>query len=214
MKTKDSLKVNEQDAQEICAKIREEAQRQVADILARADKEAQRILAQARQEAENKKAQMLKDLDQQLTQTKEKILSTLNLEKKKIILEEKNKFAQQVLESLIKESEGFRNSKDYPDFLKKAIMEGAGVIDAKDLDVFYSSLDVKTVSDSFIKEITALASDKFKDNLVFRFHKSDFKDIGVIVQSGDGHLSYDNRFLSRLKRVQDDIYMKLLKEAF
>ncbi|MDD5155184.1 MAG: V-type ATP synthase subunit E family protein, partial [Candidatus Omnitrophica bacterium] len=168
----------------------------------------------AAQEAENKKEQMLKDFQKQLAHDKEMILSSLNLEKKKAFLEEKSKFVQQVMESLIKESQAFRKSKDYPGFLKKAIIEGVSVIDSQDMDIFYSSLDAAVVNEAFIKETTALASDRFKKNFVFKFHKSDFKDIGVIVGSCDGHLIYDNCFLSRLKRIQDDIYMNLLKEAF
>ena len=46
------------------------------------------------------------------------------------------------------------------------------------------------------------------------FKKSDFSEIGVIVQSQDGRLLFDNRFSARLKRAYDEIYMKLLKEAF
>ncbi len=214
VKTKSPLQDNAQEARQICAKIREESERQIADILSRARKEAQGILANARQEAENKKAQMLKDLSRQVYLAKERIASTLNLGKKKIALEERDKFAQQVLDAAIKESLQFRKSKDYPDFLKKAIIEGAAVIDAKDLDIFYSSLDKGVVRESFIKETTTYAADKLKKNFVFKFHESDFQDIGIIIQSQDGHLMYDNRFLSRLKRSHDTIYMNLLKEAF
>jgi vacuolar-type H+-ATPase subunit E/Vma4 len=214
VKIKDYLRVNGQEAQQICAKIREEAESQITDILGRARKEAEKILAQAAQTAADKKTQMLKELDTQLNQARERILSALNLGKKKIFLGEKNKFAQEVLEGVIKESERFRNSEGYRAFLKKAIIEGASVIDTQDLDVFYSGFDAGVVDESFIKDTTTLAADKFRKSLVFKFHKSDFKDIGVIVQSQDGHLSYDNRFLARLKRAQENVYMKLLKEAF
>ncbi|MGE5197364.1 MAG: V-type ATP synthase subunit E [Deltaproteobacteria bacterium] len=213
-KIKDDVKTDGQEAQEICAKIRQESESQVADILARAKKEAEKILANAKAEAEDKKNQMLKDLEKELARTKDRIMSGLNLEKKKAVMDEKSKFAQLVLAALTKRAEEFRNSKEYPAFLKNAILEGAVIVDNPQLDIFYSESDEPIIDDTFIKETTAFAANKLKKVFVFKFQKGDFKDVGVIVRSQDGRLAYDNRFLSRLKRVQEEVYMKLLKESF
>jgi len=214
MKTKNYPQANIQEAEQICFKIQQEAAHQVQDLFERANKEAQKILGLAKAEAENKKQALLKELDRKLSREEEKMLSSLSLEKKKIALEEKSKFAQQVLDSVFRQAEELRRSRDYATFLKKAILEGVGVIDTDTIEVFCSSFDEKITNPDFIKEVTASAASKFKKEFVFKFHFADFKDIGVIVQSPDGHLSYNNRFQSRLKRMYDQVYAKLLKESF
>ena len=214
IKTKNYPQANIQEAEQICSKIQQEAAYQVQELFERANKEAERILGLAKAEAENKKQVLLKDLDKKLSREEEKMLSSLSLEKKKIALEEKSKFAQQVLDLIFRQAEELRRSRDYLTFLKKAILQGAAVIDTETIEVFCSSLDEKITNSDFIKEVTAFAANKFKKNFVFKCHYADFKDIGVIVQSPDGHLSYDNRFQSRLKRMYDQVYAKLLKESF
>ena len=111
------------------------------------------------------------------------------------------------------EARNFRSQKDYYDFLIKACGEGAKVVGSENIDVIYSYCDE-----------AAFASREFQDKVkVFcaalgcdcriDFIKGEFKDIGVIVQSQDTRLIYDNRFESRLKRDYDGIYLKLLQEA-
>jgi vacuolar-type H+-ATPase subunit E/Vma4 len=92
-------------------------------------------------------------------------------------------------------------------------MEGVRVIDTDAVDIVYSELDEKLMSDNFMQAVQKACHDTFNRDVSLRFIKSDFKDIGVIVQSGDARLMYDTRFSARLKRLHDDIYMALLKES-
>ncbi|MDP2923179.1 MAG: hypothetical protein Q8O30_05595, partial [Candidatus Omnitrophota bacterium] len=87
------------------------------------------------------------------------------------------------------------------------------VIDEQKVDIFYSFLDEGIFSDVFIKDIQEACRKKFRKDISLTFQKNDFKDIGVLANSADKRLMYDNRFLLRLKRMYDDIYMQLLKEA-
>ena len=89
-----------EDAGELCRKIIEDATAQADSILANAKKEKSRILEEANQEAENKKKETLKSNDIEIDKMKQKIFSTLNLEKKKLFLEEKGRFVESVLENV------------------------------------------------------------------------------------------------------------------
>ena len=128
---------NIQDAQEICAKIKKEAADEVERILSKARLQAQRIIQEARQEADRQRDQIFMEFDKQLRRVQDKILSSLGLEKKKIILDEKNNFVEQVLKTVFTYTQEFRGSREYPSFLKKTIIEGVGVIDQDAVDVFY-----------------------------------------------------------------------------
>ncbi len=201
-------------ADEICRKIREGSEYEVKDILERARREAEKILGEAKKEADKRQEVVLRDLEKERERTKERILSSLNLEKKRVVLQEKNRFAENVLQAVADEAANARNSGDYATFLKKAILEGAGVIDGDEIDVLFSFLDEKAMRDNFRKEAESLCRAKYDRSLSLTFHTKDFKDIGVIVQSRDGGMAYDNTFRSRLRRFYEDVHRELIKEAF
>jgi len=194
-----------EDAGEICRKIIEDATAQADSMLTSAKKEKSKILEEANHEAENRKKEALKKNDIEIEKMKQKTFSTLNLEKKKLFLEEKSRFIEAVLEKVREIAAEFRQNPDYKTFLEKAISEGVEVIGEKEIDVLYSGLDEKIIKGDFIKNINSVA---------LEFKKRDFKDIGVIMQSKDSRLIYDNTFSARFKRLYDDIYMDLLKGAF
>lgn len=194
-----------EDAGEICKKIIDDASSQADAILAAAGKEKSKILEEANQEAENKKKEALKRNDLEVEKIKQKIFSTLNLEKKKLFLEEKSRFIETVLEKVKETSAEFRKNQGYGEFLGKAVSEGIDVIGEAEAVVLYSALD-----ENIIKSVPI----KNTNGVKLEFKKSDFKDIGVIVQSKDSRLIYDNRFFARFKRLYDEIYMDLLKGAF
>jgi len=77
----------------------------------------------------------------------------------------------------------------------------------------YSSKDSSIIDNVFIKDVEEKSTAEFK-KISLEFKKSDFGDIGVIVQARSGRRIYDNRFSARLKRAHDEIYMSLLKEVF
>ena len=122
------------------------------------------------------------------------------MEKRRVCLEAKSLFIEDVIAAVKREAENFRGSKDYVKFLREAILEGIKIVDDRKVQVFYSHLDEKAISQV--------------GDLPVEFKRSDFGEIGVIVQSQDGRLLFDNRFSARLKRSYDEIYVKLLKEAF
>ncbi len=204
---------NEENADAICARIREDADYETKNMLERANKEVERIIKKAQEQAEKKKEEILKNADKEVEKSKERILSTINLEKKRLILEERSKFVEEVLDRVKMQAQDFRKSADYVNFLEKAIMEGAKVIDEGDIEIFYSFLDEHIMHDGFIKKLENICSDTLKQKCSLKLKKSDFKDPGVIVNSRDGRMMYDNRFLARLERIYDEVYMELLKEA-
>ena len=46
------------------------------------------------------------------------------------------------------------------------------------------------------------------------FEEAEFDDIGIVARSPDSRVIFDNRFSARLGRMKDELYMKLIKEAF
>lgn len=206
--------VNEANAEEMCRKISGEANQQVQNIIGRAQQEADKILRSGRQAAEEKKAILLKTAERDLEKLKDRIFSTINLEKKRVTLAEKNNFIEEIMREVRALAEGFRNSKDYAGYLKKAVLEGVKVVDNEYVEVLYAAPDEKLFNENLHREIVAASQSRGKKNITLDFQKSSFSDPGVMVQSKDGHLMYDNRFKARLARMQEEIYMELMKESF
>jgi vacuolar-type H+-ATPase subunit E/Vma4 len=197
---KDVLKTSGENAREICSMIMEESSEEARLILSKAEKEKNRVLSEASRKAEDSSKVILSDAEKEIERNRERIFSTVNMEKRKVRLETKSLFADDVIAAVKREAENFRSSGDYVKFLREAVLEGLKVIGSKRAQVFYSRLD---------EEAIAQISD-----LSVEFKKSDFVDIGVMVQSEDNRLLFDNTFSAKLRRVHDEIYSKLLKEAF
>ncbi|MFA5388514.1 MAG: V-type ATP synthase subunit E family protein [Candidatus Omnitrophota bacterium] len=195
-------KVKMEDAQEICKRIIDDASSQADTMLSNANKEKSRMIEEANLEADAKRKDILKNSELGTEKTRQKIFSTLNLEKKKLFLEEKGRFIEAVFEKVRLAAEEFRENPGYKAFLEKAIKEGIDVIGGGEAEVLYSTMDERIIKDDIMKNI--------KDSAI-QFKKSDFKDIGVIVRSKDSRLIYDNTFSARFKRMRDEIYMELLK---
>ncbi|MDO8535864.1 MAG: V-type ATP synthase subunit E family protein [Candidatus Omnitrophota bacterium] len=197
---KDLSNINIENAEEICSSIKRESSEEAQLLLDKANKERERILSEASVEADARSQAIFSAAEKELAEKRERIFSTVTMEKRRIDLEAKSLFIADVIAAVKKEAQNFRGAKDYVKFLRKAILEGVKIIDDKKAQVFYSHLD-----ESVIAQL---------NDINVEFKKGDFTDIGVIVQSQDGRLLFDNRFAGRLKRAYDEIYMKLLKEAF
>lgn len=214
MENKDLVGVNQENADKIIAKIKEDTQKEVELLLSRAKHEAEKILEGAQREAENKNEEVLKQLEKELKVFKEKALSGLNLEKKKIVMGEKTLFAHAVLDRMKQEAHLFRASSEYIGFLKKSVLESISVVDCRDMEIFFSPVDEYLFTDAFVKDVESACKEYFKRDVRLKFSKDEFSDLGVVVKSSDGGIIHDNRFISRLERIYDEIHMQLLKEAF
>ena len=214
MEKKEYERIQKENAQLICRKIKEDVAREVNEIIAAAKKEVDALTKAAQAEVQKKKDEITKNFQKESQLLKDKIFSTLTLEKKRIILDEKNKFIEEIFARVKEESEEFRRKPEYTNFVIETILNGATVVDTHDSDVVYSSLDENIMTADFKKNIEAQCVTRLKKSVVFQLRKSDFNDIGTIVQSEDGHRVCDNRFLSRFTRKREDVYMALLREVF
>ncbi|MCK9614404.1 MAG: V-type ATP synthase subunit E [Candidatus Omnitrophica bacterium] len=212
VKEENYLKENIENAGEIRKKIHEETEYETKEILARAKTLAKNLLNDTKLAAEKNKADGLLELEKKISTIKERIFSALNLEKKRIIIGEKSKFIEEVFLEVNIQAKAFRGQQEYIPFLKKIILEAIEIIATGNLEILYSPLDEKIINDSFIAEVKNLCQSRTNQEISLKFTKSDFNDIGFIIQSLDGRLIYDARFASRMKLAQDDVYMDLLRK--
>lgn len=205
--------INLENAETICAKIRQDAEQEVSTILGRARQEADKLISQAKTGAEASRAAMMAEADKEIQKIKERIFSTLNLEKKRLLLEEKSRFVSLVIDAAKGRAQSLRQDNGYSAFLSEAILEGIDVVETDSVMVYYSSIDERIFNEAFVQAAEKSCLQRLSRHCGIMPKKSDFKDIGVIVSSADGRMMYDNRFSARLERIAETLYMELLKEA-
>ncbi len=203
----------EKNAEMIMARIREESARESEELLARARQEAAKISDAGRAEAERRRSLALDELRREREKLRERAFSGVNLEKKRIVLEEKNNFIRQVLRRVEELAGKFREQPGYDDFLRRAAVEGARVVGEDALEVVYAAPDQKLFSTgNFVLQLESLSENALKKTVTFTFTKGDFTEPGVVVRSLDGRIQFDNRFSRRLGRLEGEIYARLLKD--
>jgi vacuolar-type H+-ATPase subunit E/Vma4 len=207
------LGMNLDNADKICARIKEDSESMVLTILDNGNAQRKVILETGQREAGKLEAGIFKELDNELEKAKQKIFSLVSLEKKRLVLEEKNRFVEDVIKRVNNIADGFRRDARYGDFLLQGIVEGAGIINQAEIDVLYSFLDEAIITKAFEENAKKTCDDKFKKNFSIQFKKTEFfKDIGIIVQTRNGSILYDNRFSMRLKRKSEELSAALVKE--
>lgn len=204
----------QENAEEICKRILTEADSQAEMILERARQEAALILDRARKDAEIKKDGIFKESQGRIEKLKEKITSSISFEKRKTILREKDAFLRRIFESVNELALNYRNAQGYSHFLKKIIVKGAEIIGTSEIDIFYSFLDEKIISDDLKREITQACRERLNGEYDLRFQSAEFQDIGVLMKSRDGRVVCDRRFQSLFETIREEAYMRLLKEVF
>ncbi|MCM8773266.1 MAG: V-type ATP synthase subunit E family protein [Candidatus Omnitrophica bacterium] len=208
---RDYLQINKDSLEAILRRIEEETQQKIKDILDKAEISSKKILEDVTKEIEEKREYMFKEAKKEIEKKREVFFSTLNLEKRRIVLEEKNRFVECVLAEVVKRAERFRKEAGYLDFLEKAILAGIEGVGFFKIDILYSFLDERIFNEDLISKIKGLCKQNYEEEISLSFIKSDFTDIGVIVQSDDRRVIYDNRFLTLLSRKKEDIYNRLMR---
>ena len=198
--------------QEISRRIQEEADSEVWNIIQQAQKKAEEILNAGQQQAASERAKKLADLEIAIKQMKERMFSSLNLEKRRIELKEKDKLIRDILASVSNKAKSFRTSEEYQNFLKESILEGILVLDKQELRVIYSSLDEAIFTEFFLRILSEECHRRWGKEVILYPEKGDFSDIGVKLQSMDRRIIFNNTFSARLARMQGEIYNRLLKE--
>lgn len=199
----------------ILARIKEESAQEIARITGMTRAEEEKIIGDAAAEAGRVKAGVFEALRQEMDKARERVFSGLALEKKRLLLEEKDRLIRQVLQAVTEQARQFRDGAGYAGFLRAAVAEGARVVGGDAIVVTYAPADAKYFGQGeFVKSLDAYCREALGRAVTFSYTQGDFNEPGAVITSADGRIRFDNRFSCRLARLEADIYAQLLKEAF
>jgi V/A-type H+/Na+-transporting ATPase subunit E len=205
---------NQENSEAICERIKQEAQEAVNNVLDNAKREVARILEEARNSAGRNKQAVLEEAGKQIQKEKERTLSSMNLEKKRLVLNGRDKFALSVFDKVTGDLGKFRQDiAGYSKFLEKTAVEGVMALNMPELVVNYAAPDEGIFSPDFLKKIESSSRGSIGRDISLKARKSDFNDPGVIISSVDGRLTFDNRLFTRFARIKEEVHMSLLKDT-
>ena len=207
-------KENLQNVEEICRQIEQQAQQEINDIIEKAKAAAQDILKKARQSADHKVEVIIREAEKEAAAEKEKILSTLNIEKKTIMLKAKQKIIDAVISELRKISQQYRSNKDgYRSFLLSAVSLAAASIGSSNQIIKVSSRDKDLFNKDFLGQIEEKIKTEKGRTVHLEVEEGDFDDIGVVLTSLDKRVIYDIRFETILTQFQDKIRAAIMEKV-
>lgn len=192
--------------------IAEEAQIEIQSIASRAAEEIDTIIAAAKETA----AQIARDAtiayEKEIAHERQKMLSSLAIDKRKILLQAHQRQVDQILLQVHTLIEKYRDSPKYREFLLAKVAEGAEIVGGTDIIVLYAKPDKAIVTEEFLAEATNNIFSRTKKSFSLSAEEGDFNDPGLIVMSGNKRSLYDATLISRLNRSREAIMMELLKE--
>ncbi len=199
----------------LCAQILKDAGIEADAIVAKAEAEAAGILtlndavvAELRREAMNA-------VYAQATVVERRILATVDLGKRRILLEAREKVLELVMARIKVLAVEFRSSSQYPGYLQRMVVDGALALDPGEVVVTAAACDQGLLSRSFLEVVERELQAKRSQGTTLVLELDDKEtDIGVTVRSRDRRMECNNTFRARLARVYDEVRADVLKEVF
>jgi vacuolar-type H+-ATPase subunit E/Vma4 len=197
----------------LCREIQTQSESEATSILEEAQKDVEKIRQQAAQDAEKERGKILADAQNHAEASRKKMLSSVHLEVKKQTLKNREAILSRIFEEVRKKLEDFRGQADYAEFLKACAIEGALAVESEAIQVVCGKTEKKILSAAVLAAIQKTLA---KEGRACRLALADGADEegGVLVQSSDGRMRFDNRFSARIKRMEHRLRLEAMKAVF
>ena len=198
--------VNEESVQEICRQIIEDGEKEVNSILDKARRTIEEIKSKARKEGEEAAQRILKEAEARAQAIKKRTLSSVSLEVKREKLKIREELYREVMSELKVKLGNLRSSSEYPDVLKRLIVEAVKALGREKIVVYVDKRDLSVVEKDVLPAVKESLNSEGIDIKEIKVEELD-KEIlgGAMVAAADGNIIYDNTFESRMYRAENEI---------
>lgn len=201
---------NEAKVKLITDKILEDSESEINEIKGRAEKEASKILNEAKGRATEIRETILKEGKREAEQERKRIIADAVIKARKKKLEAREEVISKTFEEGEERIKKILKRKDYSKILENLIQESAIEIGGGDLVVILRDDDKRLV------ELDKIARDlKEKVKITgMKLSKDSIASPGVIVRTKDGRVEVDNTLETRMRRMRNDLRLKVAKVLF
>jgi len=197
-------------------------QRLSREIIQQAEADAEKILTEAKAKAEQirnhaqevvaaDKKRILEQAKSDADRIRGQAIATAQLNARTLILESREKLLISVFESSMEKIPSVQNYSDYPEIVETLAMEAITQLGVKKIILHADKVTNGLLQESVLKKI----STKFDGTI--EMGEPLKKGTGIVAETVDGHLNYDNTLETRLRRLEGElrspVYHLLMGEA-
>jgi vacuolar-type H+-ATPase subunit E/Vma4 len=176
-----------------------EARSQAEHILAEAREKADAIRQRARQQAAADRKEILEHATQEAERVRGQALAAAQLKARTLHLEQREELLDEVFEAARQQLPSVRGWKDYDQIAVSLLREALTRLGAGSAQVRADETTQKFLTHQVLADISEELHVKVQAGPVLD------RGIGVIVETMDGHLQYDNTLGTRLSRMQNSL---------
>ncbi|MBN2029653.1 hypothetical protein JW824_05355 [bacterium] len=191
--------------------ILSQSEKEVQMILDRAGKESQALLDNVREEEKKILADSLQRAKVQADGIRKKILSGVHLEIKRQTLRAREELIENLFQAVEEKLDRFRSEKDYVPFLKKLIIEGILALDGNEIKILPGEKERKILTGAFITQLEKTVQKEYQKKAKLALMKQSLPEGGVVLVTDDEKMRFDNRFSTRMKRLQNAMRLESMK---
>lgn len=197
----------------LCREIRTQSESEASSILEEAEKDVERIRQKAAQDAEKDREKTLSGAQIQAGASRRKMLSSVHLEVKKQTLRNREAILARIFQEVRKKLDAFRSDGEYAEFLMACVVEGALAVESETIQVVCGKTEEKKLTPAALESIQKTLA---QEGRVCRLEltEGDDGEGGVLVQSSDGRMRFDNRFSARIRRMEHRLRLEAMKKVF
>lgn len=197
----------------LCREITQQSENEAATILEQARKDADQILKTAQADAQKEREKVLAEARTQATAESRRVLSGVHLEVKKQTLRNREAVIARVFDAVRKELENFRKEPNYDSFLESLIFEGIFALESDRFKLCFGKQEADLFESKIRGRVIEILSGQGR-SCTLDVSVVPESEGGVLILSEDGRMSYDNRFSARLKRLETDMRLEVMKHVF
>ncbi len=191
--------------------ILSQSEKEVQMILDRAEKESKTLLDNAQAEEKRILADSLQRAKLRADGIRKKILSGVHLEIKRQTLRAREELIESLFQAVKEKLDHFRSEKAYVPFLKKLIIEGVLALDGNEIKILPGDKERKILTGAFITQFEKTVQKEYQKKVKLTLMKQSLPEGGVVLVTGDEKMRFDNRFSTRMKRLQNTMRLEAVK---
>lgn len=190
----------------------------LTDVQAEADKildeaktKAEAVRRRAEEQAKAERAQILDDATREADRLRSQVVATTQLKARTQILEHRETVLNNVFNAAREQLTTIQQWSNYKEIVVSLLREALAQLKGTDVLVRADKATLKLLDEETLKEVAQ------EFNIKIKAGKALEHGTGVIVETADGHLNYDNTLETRLNRMQNSarsaVYHLLMGET-
>jgi len=205
------MRSSDENIESLSRAMESEAKADAEQIRASSQAKADEIRQQARQQAETERGEILDRARQEADRLRGQVIATTQMKARTMELEQREKLLDNIFDAAHKQLSSIQQWSEYNQIAHKLLLEAVQQLGASKIQVRADEQTQKVLTDLGLEQLSKeLGAEIILGNPLRQ-------GLGVISETVDGHLQYDNTLETRLDRLQNGlrspVYRILIGEA-